>query len=121
MSEVHEYKPTGLLSMEHPPAPQKTWTDKDGRKWAVLGDTILVERSKAKEETHSGIKLAEKFVAEPVEGTVLCTGNPGWGLKTVTEGATVMFGRHAGTPLGHEYGDRLLLLKYEEIRMVVVE
>jgi hypothetical protein len=31
-----------------------------------------------------------------------------------------MFGRHAGTPLSDEYGDRLLLLNGDEIRQVAI-
>lgn len=95
-----------------------TWESKDGRKWAPLGDTAVVQRAEPKTETAGGIIKAERYQGESIEGTVLSVGS---GCKAgVVSGDVVMFGRHAGTPLSDEYGDRLLLLNGEEIRQVQI-
>lgn len=85
-----------------------------------LEDRILVEPIEAEAKTASGIFLPESAKEKPVKGKVVAAG-PGKRLEngkraemSVKVGATVVYGRYAGSEIEHK-GKKMLIIKESEL------
>lgn len=92
-----------------------------------LGDRIIVRRFDATEKTASGLYLPDNAKKKPQRGKVLATG-PGKLLKdgsrrtlAVKEGDTVVFTEWAGDEFRERGGDRILVMREEDVLAVLDE
>jgi chaperonin GroES len=90
-----------------------------------LGDRIIVRRFEAQEKTASGLYLPDTAKDKPQKGKVLATG-PGKLLKNgtrralqVKEGDTVIFANWAGDEFKERSGDRILVMREEDVLAVL--
>jgi chaperonin GroES len=92
-----------------------------------LGDRIIVRRHEAQEKTAAGIYLPDTAKDKPQKGKVLATG-PGKLLKNgsrkapqLKEGDTIIFANWAGDEFKERTGDRILVMREEDVLAVVDE
>jgi chaperonin GroES len=85
-----------------------------------LEDRLLVEPAAAETKTASGIYLPESAKEKPVQGKVVAVG-PGKLLEngkraemSVKIGATVVYGKYAGSEVEHK-GKKMLIIKESEL------
>jgi chaperonin GroES len=92
-----------------------------------LGDRIIVRRFEAQEKTAAGIYLPDTAKNKPQRGKVLATG-PGKLLKDgtrkapqVKQGDTIVFANWAGDEFKERSGDRILVMREEDVLAVLDE
>jgi len=85
-----------------------------------LEDRLLVEPTASDTKTASGIFLPESAKEKPVRGKVVAAG-PGRRLEngkraemSVKVGATVVYGKYAGSEIEHK-GKKMLIIKESEL------
>lgn len=89
-----------------------------------LEDRVLVKPLERESKTASGIYLPESSTEKPIQGKVVAVG-PGKTLETGTiaamsikVGATVVYGKYAGTEVEIEGEDHLILRETEVLGIV---
>lgn len=84
-----------------------------------LGDRVLVEPQQAEEKTASGIIIPDSAKEKPQKGTVIAVG-PGTKDENmeVKVGDTVLYGKYAGTELGIDNND-YLIMKQSDILAII--
>ncbi len=89
-----------------------------------LGDRVVIRPAQREEVTASGVFLPDTAKEKPQRGTILAVG-PGKlddnGQRTpleVTEGATVLYAKYAGTEVKIE-GEDLLIVSEKDILAIV--
>ena len=89
-----------------------------------LGDKVVVRRLEAEERTQGGIVLPDSAQEKPAEGRILSVGDgqqlpDGTRVEMqVSEGDRVMFASYAGTEVGID-GDELLIMRESDILAVI--
>lgn len=90
-----------------------------------LHDRVVIRRKPAEEKSPGGIIIPENAKQPLYEGTVVHVGN-GKMLEDgtvrppdVKVGDQVLFGKYTGTEIGDPNGDRLLVLKEDDLLAVV--
>jgi chaperonin GroES len=90
-----------------------------------LGDRIIVRRFEAQEKTAAGIYLPDTAKDKPQKGKVLAVGS-GKLLKDgtrkapqVKEGDTIVFANWAGDEFKERGGDRILVMREEDVLAVL--
>jgi chaperonin GroES len=92
-----------------------------------LFDKVLVQADKEREMTKGGIALAEAHREAPCAGTVLAVGegrlldNGMICPPRVSVAQRILFGKYAGVELPEEYGERLKILREDEVLTVLSE
>lgn len=90
-----------------------------------LDDRILVKRIEEKEPKKGALIVPETAKEKPLEGTVISVGagkRDKEGKRTALEvkvGDRVLFGKHAGTEIRVDKGDRLILREDEVLAVIV--
>ncbi len=89
-----------------------------------LGNRVVIQVLKEREETESGIVLPESAKEEPKQGKVVAVG-PGKTLDTgekaplqVSEGDRVIFSEYAGTEVELK-GEEYLILREDDVLAIV--
>ncbi|MCF8367594.1 MAG: co-chaperone GroES [Bacteroidales bacterium] len=84
-----------------------------------LADRVLVEPSSAEEKTAGGIIIPDTAKEKPQQGTVVAVG-PGTADDkiTVKVGDIVLYGKYAGTEIGHE-GKNYLIMRESDIFAII--
>ena len=85
-----------------------------------LSDRVLIEPAPAEEVTSGGIIIPDSAKEKPLKGTVLAAGT---GTKDeemfVKEGDVVLYGKYAGTEVDLGAGDKVLIMRQNEILAIV--
>jgi chaperonin GroES len=85
-----------------------------------MGDRIIVLRDPSKEQTEGGILIAEVAKEKSFFGTVLAVGDGRFDSGAVVPvpfepGDRVLFGFHSGTDLPQDIGERLVIMRADEV------
>ena len=89
-----------------------------------LGDRVVIRPAQREEVTASGVILPDTATEKPQRGTVLAVGPGGLnddGTRTpleVSEGATVLYAKYAGTEVKVD-GEDLLIVRESDILALV--
>ncbi len=84
-----------------------------------LADRVIIQPTAAEEVTSSGIIIPDSAKEKPLKGTVLAVGN---GTKdeemVLKEGDVVLYGKYAGTEIEFN-GDKVLVMRQNEVLAVI--
>ena len=84
-----------------------------------LSDRVLIKPAEAEMKTAGGIIIPDSAKEKPLKGIVIATGN---GTKDeemlVKAGATVLYGKYAGTELEAD-GEKYLMMRQSDILAIV--
>lgn len=84
-----------------------------------LADRVLIEPSEAEEKTKGGIIIPDTAKEKPQKGKVVAVG-PGKKDEpmTVKEGDIVLYGKYAGTEIGIEGSDYLIMRESDIVAII---
>lgn len=84
-----------------------------------LADRVLIEPSEAEEKTKGGIIIPDTAKEKPQKGEVVAVG-PGKKDEpmTVKEGDIVLYGKYAGTEIGIEGSDYLIMRESDIVAII---
>jgi chaperonin GroES len=92
-----------------------------------LGDRVVVQATKADEQTKSGLFIPDTAKEKPQKGTVVAVGDGRWdedGEKRipldVKEGDTILYSKYGGTEIKLD-GEEYLILAERDILAIVAE
>ena len=92
-----------------------------------LGDRVVVQATKAEEQTKSGLFIPDTAKEKPQKGTVIAVGEGRWddeGSKRlpldVKEGETILCSKYGGTEIKLD-GEEYLILSERDILAIVSE
>jgi len=92
-----------------------------------LGDRVVVQATKAEEQTKSGLFIPDTAKEKPQKGTVIAVGEGRWddeGSKRipldVKEGETILYSKYGGTEIKLD-GEEYLILSERDILAIVSE
>lgn len=84
-----------------------------------LGDRVVVEPVKAEEKTTSGIIIPDTAKEKPIQGTVVAVSDGDEENKlTVKVGDTVLYGKYAGTEIGIDNNDYLIMSEKDILAVI---
>jgi chaperonin GroES len=91
---------------------------------SVLYDKLLVQQDAEETKTAGGVVIPEAHAKRVSEGVVLDVGegrlraNGGLTPLLINEGDRVIYNEYAGVPLREEFGERLVILREDEVLAV---
>ena len=92
-----------------------------------LGDRVVVQATKAEEQTKSGLFIPDTAKEKPQKGTVIAVGDGRWddeGSKRipldVSDGDTILYSKYGGTEIKLD-GEEYLILSERDILAIVVD
>ena len=92
-----------------------------------LGDRVVVQASKAEEQTKSGLFIPDTAKEKPQKGEVIAVGDGRWdddGAKRtpldVSEGDTILYSKYGGTEIKLD-GEEYLILAERDILAIVTD
>ena len=92
-----------------------------------LGDRVVVQATKADEQTKSGLFIPDTAKEKPQKGTVIAVGDGRWddeGTKRipldVSEGDTILYSKYGGTEIKLD-GEEYLILAERDILAIVAD